>query len=479
MLAYEEAVRHYAAALEALERLGGDDARRYELWMALGEAQVKSGRSGDSRLSFRRAGDLARAHGSPMRLAKAALGFARIAGGVIDEETVGLLEEALAALDGRDDMLRSRLLSRLAIELSFSTDRGRLAALSHEALALARRTGEPAALSPALIARHWALWEPENVAERLETSTELLQLAEAAGNRKIELQGHRWRMMSLLELGDVDAADREIDAYDALARERRLPSELWYVHLFRGLRALMAGRYADADAHIEAGLELGRRVGDTNAGQGFTIQRALLRRDVGEPADVEEAVRANAERYPAIPGWRSLLALVVLEGGRPEEARALLGESAADGFAGIPRDGLWLGAMHLFAETAAGLGDAGLAGALYEQLRPYPDRNVVMGWASGCAGSSSRALGLLAATLDRRVEAARHFEAALRFNRRMGAHALVARACVEYGELLLAGPTAAERARGLELMRRGDGEARRLGMGPLVRRATAMAGARA
>jgi tetratricopeptide (TPR) repeat protein len=473
VLAYEEAVRHYGAALEALDRMGAGDERRYDVWMALGEAQVKSGRSSDSRESFRRAGELARALGSPARLAKAALGFARIAGGVIDEETVGVLEEALAAVGDHDDTLRARLLARLAIELSFSSDRARLAGLSRDALALARRAGEPAALSPALIARHWSLWQPENVAERLATSTELLRLAEASGDRKIELQGHRWRMMNLLELGDVDAADGEIDAYARLARARRLPSELWYVHLFRGLRALMAGRYADVRAQIEAGLELGRRVGDTNADQGFTIQRALLQRDLGELAGVEEAVRANAERYPAIPGWRSLLAFVLLEAGRLEEARAQLEESAGDGFARIPRDGLWLGAMHLCAETAAGLGDVCLAAPLYERLRPYPDRNVVMGWASACAGSSSRALGLLAATLSRGAEAARHFEAALAFNERMGAGPLVARTCVDYGALLLGEGD----DRGAALVRRGGAEARRLGMAPLAGRAAQLAGA--
>jgi DNA-binding SARP family transcriptional activator len=466
VLAYEDASGHYEAALSALDRVGDDGERRYELLLALGETQVKAGDTRHARVSFGMAGDIARGRGSAVGLARAALGFAKIAGGVVDEAMVDLLDEALEAVGDQHEVLRSRLLARLLIELSFSSGRERLVALSDEAVAVARRTGDPAALSPALIARHWSLWEPQNVAERLATSTELLSLAATAGDRKIELQGHRWRMMNLLEIGDVEGADAEIEAYAGLARERRLPAELWYVHLFRGLRRLMAGDYAEVRAQIEAGMELGRRVADTNAEQGFTIQLAGLRRDCGGLADVEGAVRANASRYFTIPGWRSLLAVILVETGRPDEAREQLEMGGRDSFTQIPMDGLWLGAINNFAEVSSALGDAERAATLYELLRPYPDRNVVMGWASACAGSSSRPLALLAAALGRRSDASRHFEDALVSNQRMGARPWVARVRIEYGQFLLGESDAGQRIRGRELLQRGLSDANRVGMKP-------------
>jgi hypothetical protein len=48
-------------------------------------------------------------------------------------------------------------------------------------------------------------------------------------------------------------------------------------------------------------------------------------------------------------------------------------------------------------------------------------------------------------------------------NERMGARPFVARTCVEYGELLLGG-TAEDRARGLQLARRGLAEAEQIGL---------------
>ena len=46
-----------------------------------------------------------------------------MAGGVVDETVVRLIEEALAAVGESDPALRARLLARLAMELSFSEQR--------------------------------------------------------------------------------------------------------------------------------------------------------------------------------------------------------------------------------------------------------------------------------------------------------------------------------------------------------------------
>ena len=76
-----------------------------------------------AREAFRQAAKLARRHGWGHRLAEVALnlapGFFAIETGIFDLYLVELLREALSALDGNDESLRARLLSRLAFALYY------------------------------------------------------------------------------------------------------------------------------------------------------------------------------------------------------------------------------------------------------------------------------------------------------------------------------------------------------------------------
>ena len=124
------------------------------------------------------------------------VGRARIpcymAGGVVDEELTAILEEALSRLPAADSPLRARLLARLADELSFSSRRDVSAKLSEQAVATARRVDDPRAYSFALTSRHWCLWGPENLQDRLAAAQELLALGERTGQKAIVVEGHRW-----------------------------------------------------------------------------------------------------------------------------------------------------------------------------------------------------------------------------------------------------------------------------------------------
>ena len=462
VLAFEEAVRHYNMALSLLTRAG--DAERQQ---QLGDAQFKAGDAPAARLTFREAGDVARAIGSAAGFAKAALGCAQIFAPIIDEEMVTLLEEALEWLGDADPVLQSRLLSRLVIELSLSRDPARVCALSEHALSVARRTNDRGALSAALTARHWSLWGPESIDERQQISTEFLRLAAGAGSARLAIQGHRWRLIDLFELGDIEGANVAVEAFSSLAQQRRLPAELWWMEMFRAIPLLLAGRYEEAEQHSRAGFELGNRVGDPSVGTVHTLQMITIRRDRGGLEELEHDVRDKAARQSAIPGWRCVLAHMLCELGRLDEARHELDAVSANNFDALPRDGVWLGAIAVGAEVAARLDEH--AEVLYELLAPFPNRNVVVGWTSACIGSSSRPLALLAATLGRGDDATMHFENALAMNERMGAAPWLARTRVEYAEFLL---RAGSDARAVALLEQGLAGARQLGMLPLVEQAT-------
>jgi eukaryotic-like serine/threonine-protein kinase len=379
---------------------------------------------------------------------------------------VGLLEEALAAVGADDPALRARLLARLAIELSFSEAGELRAELSGEAVEIARRVGDTRGLGFALVARHWSLWGPGNVQERLEAANDLLGLAESSGDERLAIAGHRWRMIDLLELGELDAVDIEIDAYAQIAAQRRRLSDDLYVHIYRAMRLLLAGEFDAAEAEGWAAVALGNRVQDPNTGNATLLQACTLRRERGAFERLEGPVRAYAERFEAIPGWRCVLAHLLAETGRPDEARAILDDFAADDFRGIPLDGIWLGAVGYLADTAAAIGDPTHAATLHDLLEPYADRNVAVGWASTCTGSAARHLGLLADLLGRRRPATAYFETALAMNERMRARPWVARTQVEFARLLAQKPAGRDRA--AELLDAGLAEAQRLGMPRLV-----------
>jgi DNA-binding SARP family transcriptional activator/tetratricopeptide (TPR) repeat protein len=471
-LAYEEAARHYEVALAALEQTGSNGARRCELLLACGDAQTKAGDVMTARNTFRDAADAARALGSPRLLALAALGYGaahQMAGGVVDEAVVRLLEEALAAVGEEDPALRARLLARLAMELSFSDQRERRAELSGEAVDIARRVGDTSGLGMALVARHWSLWGPGNVQERLQAVNDLLGLAESSGDERLAMQGHRWRMIDLLELGDMDAVDIEIDAYMKIAARRRRLSDDLYVHIYRAMRLLFAGDFDEAEAAGLRAARVGDRVQDTNTGNATLLQALMYRRARGNLERLEGPVRYYAERFGTIPGWRCVLAWLLAETGRADASRELLDGFASDGFRGLPLDGIWLGAVAYLAETAAVLADGTHAAALHDLLEPYADRNVAIGWASTCAGSASRHLGLLADLLGRRDEAIERLETALAMNERMRARPWAVQTQIDLARVLAQAP--ADRERAASLFDAGLLEARALGMPRLLAQA--------
>ena len=98
----------------------------------------------------------------------------------VDRKRVALLEEALDGL--RDDALRARLLSRLAIALYYDPGRSRSGPLSAEAIAAARAADDPDALLAALNSRHVALWHPSGLEERFGVADEMIALAIAASD---------------------------------------------------------------------------------------------------------------------------------------------------------------------------------------------------------------------------------------------------------------------------------------------------------
>jgi hypothetical protein len=468
-LAFEEAARLYEIALAALERSSEPAPReRLEILLALGDTENRGGDVPRARAVLLEASEIAKSLGASRELGLAALGL----GGRLpwarpgrESRLIPLLQDALVHLGGTDDRLRVRLLTRLACAWrSTPEQRSQSDALSRQAIELARRIGDASVLSYALAGRFWAAWWPENPEERLELAQEMVHIADGLGDgeRLIDAQLMLW--LSHTELADMTSARREAAEMMRLVTELRQPGHRWLGIAPRALMALMEGDFGAAEGLIAE---------ESDPGAHFTLardnvsaarfHRFLLRREQGRLAEIEDEVRESIHEFPWYPLHRSALACLLVDLGREGEARAAVEELARDEFAALYPDNEWLLGTSMAAEAAARLGMEDAARVLYRQMAPSAGRHAI-GHAEGSVGAVDRYLGLLAATLGRPDDAARHLEDAVHVNERMGARPWTAHSRHDLAEVLHARDAPGDRVRATELDELALATARGLGM---------------
>jgi DNA-binding SARP family transcriptional activator len=439
LLAYEEAARLYVTALEALDLASApDDETRCQLLLSLGDAQMRAGNTRAGKEIFVEAAGIARRLGLHRELALAAGGYARedmyLRAGR-DTRIVPLLEEGLAALSEEDVELRARLLARLAGALRDEPTRDRRDRISREAVELARRTGNLAALAYALDGRVPVIIAPDTIAECLAIANELCEVAARIGDVQRLAHGHLHRVIALLMLGRVKELEPDLDTRSRITDELKQPSQLWEVPAGQAALALAAGRLTEADELVPQAFALGEGAKPEVAIPVVRIQRYTLSEFRGSLEEVEPEIRDLVAEYPARPAFRCALVHLHARLGRLPEARQALADFVRDDCSALPFDQEWLYGMSLLAEAAAFLGDSDAAGVLYELLLPYATFNAA-DWPEGIRGSISRYLGLLATTTKRWQDAELHFEAGLAMNAEWGFRPWLAYTQYDYARML-------------------------------------------
>ncbi len=453
-LAHDEAATYYAQALELLTAAGApaDEPRRLELLIARGEAQRRAGEPA-FRETLLEAARLARAQGDTDALVRAALANNRgnLYSGVgqVDAERVAVLEAAIEAVGDGYPALRARLMANLSLEHVWVPDRRRRVELADAALEAARQVGDPATLAHVLLARDYSVAAPDNSLERLANTSELLQLAEVLGDPLFSHRARHLLFRALLELGDGVEAERCLIANEALVEELGQPALKWPVRIQRAGLLLLRGDIEAAETESRAANEVGLATGQSDAPIFRFAQWYAVLFEQGRMEAVEDDAREVWARvgHPAV---KAMLATLLLETGRPDEARRWLEEMAGEGFA-TPFDFLWMRYHAEAAWTCAGVGDAARAEELYRRLEPYADRVVCMAQGGVTTGSLSHYLGLLAATMGRIDDAGARFTTAAAVHERMGAPTWLARSRAELAAVLLrrGGAGDLENARGL------------------------------
>ncbi|MDQ3934467.1 MAG: AAA family ATPase, partial [Actinomycetota bacterium] len=473
LMAYEDAANFYERALQALELRGGmSGRRRAELMLALADAQVRAGDGSRGKETFYRAAEVARSAGESDLLGWAALGVANKAEiGRVEHELIDLVEEGLEACGEEPSALRAALLASLSSAV-YWVDRERADLLSREAVEMGREAGDPHALATALLARHFAMWGPERLEERLAVATELVEVTTSAGIGAHAVEGRGLLFVDLLEMGDLRGADAELEAYTRQARELRQPNYLRVAGIRRAMRAVLDGRFDEAEQLFAdtPTLERAKRLLEPNTVQAGAVVLFELRRLQGRLSEMVKPFEIFAGDYPAVAAWRAAVSLVYAEVGMLDEARATLADLMRDDMAELTRDANWLIGVVCLTLTAIRVGDRASARRLYDQLLPYAERNVVVGGGWACEGSAALYLGYLARFLGRYEEAESHFRRALEMNERIAARPFAAETRIAWAELILDRDGSAGERRASDLADAGLEAAQPMGMRALVER---------
>jgi len=340
--------------------------------------------------------------------------------------------------------------------------------LSREAILVARESGDRAALAAALIGRHYALHEPENLDDRLSAAAELVRLAAAGGDREVLLQGYYLQHIDLLEAGNREGVDAALAAHGREAAAVRQPLFLWRTDLLLGMREMLEGRYVEAKIIIERAYAVAQRSAIRNGLPAYATQMIGLLSEAGGLEAVVPTTRSLLEQYP-VRIYRAGLLLELIRLDLRHEVETEFAVLAGGEFDDLPLDDDWVTTVACLAEGAAYLDDVGRAARLYTLLLPFSGRNVVANAAVVSIGAVDRYLGLLATIMERWDEAERHFDAALTMHARFGARPWTARTRHDLACMLLRRGAGGDRQRAVTLIGEARSTAESLGMVYLAR----------
>jgi DNA-binding SARP family transcriptional activator/tetratricopeptide (TPR) repeat protein len=440
------------AATQAERSLAfAEAAARFEEALALGvldppaEAAVRcrqgtawhlAGRPAEALESFAAAAAAARKCGDEELQARAAIGFETACWrpGIEDPRAVALLREAARGVTAEPGAQRVRVLAHLSRALAYRGDHAAAGECWTQAVAMARRVGDPGALMVALSHAAWTRGS-RTVDEILAALTEACELARTLPHDHLPDVARGMRIALLIETFALDEARSENDAHRELSERSGQPFLAQVVQQHDAVLALCDGRLDAAEAAANRANEIAQRIEDGPSSV-HGIQMFSIRREQGRLAEIAPVVRLIASGQTETDGvWRPALAVLLAEIGDVEAAHREIAALVDAGLGSIPRGGLGVGGLTYVADACALIEDPALAEPIYEQLLPFEGQNMVIGSAVMCYGAGDRMLGALATVMQRWDDAERHLENALALNGRLGSPTWIAHTLYERARL--------------------------------------------
>ena len=277
--------------------------------------------------------------------------------GETDLQLVGVAERLLRELPPGDHPLRCQLLTTLAIELEIAeTERGNDA--SAQAVAMARRLGDPVLLATALLGRWTQSFRSGGPDERLRIGGELLTVSGKPATAEAAAQA--MLMSASCGIADFRAADWHAAEAARIAERYQLPTIEAAIGMYSAMRAALNGdpaaaaeRYRDAARQLGGfGLRMHAAAVDAVATSALLITQGRAAEIAGEPS--------VASLFP------ELYALGLTAAGHAAEAR-----SAAGRMLPVPRDRMWLFMTGVRGLLGIAVDDRERALSAYQALLPY------------------------------------------------------------------------------------------------------------
>ena len=362
-----------------------------------------------------------------------------------------------------DDARRARLLAILAVELIWFGDQDRRREITDEALALARRHGDPTVLGSVIALRWTTLWHPRFAGERRDLADELLSIAETAGDPFLRFWGLWRRSLALMELDDMPAATESRHRAKGQADELGQPFLSWCVIISQVSAAVAAGELIEAEDRVHEAPDF--RIAD--AQPLHLAGLAAIRYEQGRLGELITDLDAMVNELPAVPLFRAFLALAYCECGRDAEARSIFTLLVGGDVDNMISDYFASPTAAILATVCAELGDVQAAPVLFEVIHPYRDQ--VASHPGLWCGSFSHHLGSLATTMNRFSEAEDYFRTAETVHRRTGAATWLARTELAWARMFVARNESGDAERAREFLGRALTTARDLGLGTVER----------
>jgi DNA-binding winged helix-turn-helix (wHTH) protein/tetratricopeptide (TPR) repeat protein len=473
LYAYDDAARLYGWALEAQALDPKVSPReRTQALLRAGSAQRTAGRETEGKRTLGRMFELAREHGFADLIVRGvrAMRPTYAMASVPDPASREALEAVLNMKSAATVESRVRALALLACIPPYSLDMKKSDDMARKAVELARKEMPDSTLVlEAMRARLYSLSGPDHIDQLLALTDELLPLDVQHGNL-LSSDAQAARAGAFLYRGDVQAADRAIEAIGQSAEVRRLLEVRWFYGRLRAQRRAQDGEFAAAAADSTRLRAEAEHLG-LSYGAWFldALDRMIALDTQGRKASLSKMDPAVLHSGPRLAiGIRARVIRAAAELGATVPAREGLDAVAAEGFANVPREIGFLGTLANLGLAAVALRDQGRAEQLYALLLPYADFNTPNSLLM-YEGSVARFLGHLAGCLGRADKLSEHFDAAYAMNARMGARPLAARTLFEHARWLI--DSGRNKAQARELAQQALKIALAIGMPPLAHKA--------
>lgn len=320
--AYAEGVELYRAALAVPGPIA--ESERARLAVEWARACFLGGELGEAAEAARQAGLAARATGDPGLLAEAAFVLEGGTDAAVNATAKQLCEEALDSLGAGDGDVgtRARLLALRSHVAFYEQQLDRARSLGVQALELARRSGDDAAVVEALRARQEVSAGPAARPERLALAEEMLDVARRTGSARTAMWGRLWTIDVLVEQGDLAAAETQLSSLRLAVEQVGGPVSGWLLDRCAACIAQGRGDFDTASAAGRRAFERMRSVEFVAARGAYLALRCAISHHVGVSEESLAVVRMPFES----PAWFTTMgrlgrAFVLARAGDLDEAR--------------------------------------------------------------------------------------------------------------------------------------------------------------